>query len=476
MFACIRSFPLNYVFLAFVGEQAATDARANRMVRMLRLAKLVKLARMVKLSVYLEYVEVVIKFNPGLLRMFKLIIWAILCCHWFGCIWWLISDIEIKDARYYDMPNEDIYNEWHPPHWLKYSDDLSLKYWSSFYWGAGIALSMVPNDIVPMTTVENIFTTAMMFVGLLLAAFVISSLTSAFAAMDSTKQLTGKQLDVIRNYLLLKGVNQELRARILEYYQYIFTSSMSMDDLRVLQHMPLNLSTQLAISINAKIIAKCHFFNSVSDASLAALINALSPSVFVPGQIIVTEGQPLRHIYFINRGRIQLLRDASSDNETVVRVLVENDNLGLDDFAPRLVSHTARALGYCDVMSLSTEELATTLEHDSAIRVKKAQAAAAAGPPAASPAEPKKNLSNCLRKAHLGVKMSNALRGARNVEGTSTSSRRNGSVREDVGSSREESPRLPAPAQAPTAGDLAVVTPRSFTESQPAPSSPVTTM
>ena len=39
---------------------------------------------------------------------------------------------------------------------------------------------------------------------------------------------------------------------VLEYYQYIFTSSQSMEDLRLLQHMPLNLATQLALSVNAR--------------------------------------------------------------------------------------------------------------------------------------------------------------------------------------------------------------------------------
>lgn len=182
--------------------------------------------------------------------------------------------------------------------------------------------------------------------------------------MDSKKQLTGKQLDLIRNYLLLKAVPSDLRARILEYYQYIFTSSQSMEDLRLLQHMPLNLATQLALSVNAKIITKCVFFQGVSDASLAALVSTLSPLVFVPGQLMCSEGQLLRTIYFINRGKVQLVKGAGGEAEMVVRMLGENDNLGLEDFASsadRLVQLTARSLSYCDVMSLSTEELAAAL-------------------------------------------------------------------------------------------------------------------
>ena len=73
---------------------------------------------------------------------------------------------------------------------------------------------MVPHDIEPMTTAEALATTFMMMGGLLIAAFIISSFTSAFASMDSKKQLAGKQLDLIRNYLLLKAVPTDLRARV----------------------------------------------------------------------------------------------------------------------------------------------------------------------------------------------------------------------------------------------------------------------
>lgn len=197
-----------------------------------------------------------IKFNPGLLRVFKLCGISLLCCHWFGCGWWLISDLEMNSgdelSSHYPFPE----NNWHPPPWLKFSPDLSLKYSHAFFWGAGMALGMVPRDVEPSTTLEVWITSATMFGGLVLAAVVISSFTSAFAAMDSKNALAGKQLDVIRNYLLLKAVPTDLRSRILEYYEYMFTSSQSMEDLKLLQHMPPNLATQLALSVNAKLISK----------------------------------------------------------------------------------------------------------------------------------------------------------------------------------------------------------------------------
>ena len=55
-----------------------------------------------------------------------------------------------------------------------------------------------------------VISTLTMFGGLILAAVVISSFTSAFASMDNKRALAGQQLDVIRNYLLLKAVPNDL--------------------------------------------------------------------------------------------------------------------------------------------------------------------------------------------------------------------------------------------------------------------------
>ena len=154
------------------------------------------------------------------------------CCHWFGCIWWLAADIEI-DFTDIDVDN----NNWLPPAWLREHEKFEAKYWHCFFWGAGMVTSMVPRDIEPITTFECVhyivaprrqpcstptapslnkeeligsvriahsrthrpsprcvITTSTMFGGLLLNAFVISSFTSAFASMDSKKELAGKQV------------------------------------------------------------------------------------------------------------------------------------------------------------------------------------------------------------------------------------------------------------------------------------------
>ena len=314
------SFPLNLVLIAVnpdnpYGEvldedsEAGTDVgRMNRMLRMMRMTKLTKLTRMFKLARYIEGAEAII--NPGLLGVIKLVMISLLCCHWFGCMWWLICDLEINEPDLLGPAREhSVENNWHPPSWLKESNDLATKYLFAFFWGAGVVTSLVPKDIEPITALESIATTFAMFVGLLLNAYVISSLTAALASMNSKKELAGKQLEAIKQYCMIKGVQADLRSRILEYYEYVFTSSAALAEMDMFSQMPPALNAQLSLSVGRRLVARCSFFRDVTNASLIMLISAMAPFVFVPGQVIVLQRQRLRAVYFINRGLVQLFTE-----------------------------------------------------------------------------------------------------------------------------------------------------------------------
>ena len=394
---CLGTFPLNLVLMAINpdnpygdipqdgGDNAADVTRVNRMLRLLRMAKLAKLARMAKLAKYLDNMEGII--NPGSLAVLKLVGISVMCCHWFGCLWWLISDLELTIAEL-ASPWAAGDNNWHPPIWLRNERSFGVKYSHSFFWGAGMVTSLVPRDIEPVTMLESIITIFAMFSGLLLNAFVISSLTAALASMDMKKELIGKQLDAIKSYLVLKAVPSALRSRILEYYEYTFTSAVGLAHMDMFADCPPALSAQLSLTVNRRLVARCMLFRDVSNATLVALISELQPHVFVPGQLITVEGSPLQSIHFVNKGRVTL-----SQGGMEYRTLNNNDNFGVEDYlaaaatatalgAPvangnqrtsqrrssstslAIVSFTAKSITYCDMMSLAVSAINKALALD----------------------------------------------------------------------------------------------------------------
>ena len=144
---------------------------------MLVLLRLVRMAKLVKyMSNFEDY------FNPAVVRMTQIVFGMILCCHWFGCLWWLISELEQSGIAPADPTGEGL---WQVPQWLKRETDFGLKYSHAITWGAGMMTAMIPYDVMPATALECTVTFFSMFVGLLLNAIVISSLTTALTSMNS---------------------------------------------------------------------------------------------------------------------------------------------------------------------------------------------------------------------------------------------------------------------------------------------------
>ena len=106
----IGSFPLNLVLLAVQDEEddSAAAGRLNRQLRLLRIVKLNRLLRLAKLSKNLKYIELFIKFNPSMMRVVKMFLLMFGCCHWMGCAWWFVADMELINQP--GVP----FNAWQP--------------------------------------------------------------------------------------------------------------------------------------------------------------------------------------------------------------------------------------------------------------------------------------------------------------------------------------------------------------------------
>lgn len=146
----LGSFPLNLFMGAALavsnsgdaGETASSQqspaaARLNRQLRLLRVFKLNRLLRLSKLSRKLKALEVLIRFNPSMLRVLKLTMLMLVSAYWMGCTWWLVSEYELAGSEIDDwgiVRDLSMHNAWHPSLQLL-QGDLGTQVASGFFWG-----------------------------------------------------------------------------------------------------------------------------------------------------------------------------------------------------------------------------------------------------------------------------------------------------------------------------------------------------
>lgn len=75
-----------------------------------------------------------------------------------------------------------------------------------------------------------------------------------------------------------------------------------MQDLRVYQDLPPALAMRLAITVHRRILSRCPALCSLSDDALLGVLGRLKPRIYIPGQVIIIEGQEQRAILFVKKG------------------------------------------------------------------------------------------------------------------------------------------------------------------------------
>ena len=123
---------------------------------------------------------------------------------------------------------------------------------------------------------------------------------------------------------------------------------------------------QLSISVNRRLIAECPIFHGRSAPCVLALLECLRPTVFVPKQVVVREGEPGRALYFVNRGVCKVFTAYGSLKERHVNTIVSREFFGEQSMynARNRVNASVVAVTYVDAMALHHADfLAVTRAH-----------------------------------------------------------------------------------------------------------------
>ena len=92
------------------------------------------------------------------------------------------------------------------------------------------------------------------------------------------------------------------------YYSYLFTSMRGLDESDVMTSMPTSLRRQLSIALNRKLFLKVPLFKYCDAHCILALVERLRPTMALPGDYIIREGEVGTALYLVSRGRVLVLK------------------------------------------------------------------------------------------------------------------------------------------------------------------------
>lgn len=299
----------------------------------LRFFILCRLFKLVSISSTLQRAHRLKFIKPAFARMFLLIFWILIAAHLIACGWILIDGPQ-KEITGVDPAQNIIYLE-------------------AYYWTVTTLTTIGYGDITPETGTQFIYTIVVMLIGAALYGFIIGNIANIIANIDIAKSKFRQKVENVSTFLQYRDTPVSLQNRITKYYDYLWETRRGYEESKLLQDLPTSLKTEVSLFLNRNIIEQVPVFKNASPEFIREIVMNLKPVIYTPGDNIITFGEQGSEMFFINRGRVDVLNE---DGSICYATLTSGQFFGeIALLLSTARTATVRAKDYCDLYKLEKQ-------------------------------------------------------------------------------------------------------------------------
>lgn len=316
----------------------------------LRFNRLFKMARLFE---FFYQTETRTNF-PNVFRISNLVLYILIIIHWNACIFFAVSKTLGfgTDSWVYPNISEPKYGY------------LSRKYTYCMYWST-LTLTTIGETPPPVRDVEYLFVVADFLIGVLIFATIVGNVGAMISNMNASRALFQAKIDSIKQYMQFRKVSKDLEARVVKWFDYLWTEDKTCNEKEVLKYLPDKLKAEIAISVHLETLRKVCIFQDCEEGLLVELVLKLQLQVFSPGDYICKKGDIGHEMYIIKEGNLAVVAD---DGITQFVVLSDGAYFGEISIlgikgskAGNRRTANIRSVGYSDLFALSKDDLMEAL-------------------------------------------------------------------------------------------------------------------
>ncbi|KAG8553912.1 hypothetical protein GDO81_003600 [Engystomops pustulosus] len=291
---------------------------------------------------------------PNIFRIFNLVLYILLIIHWNACIYYAISKAIGFGVDTWVYPNVT-----DPEYGYLTREYVYCLYWST------LTLTTIGETPPPVTDTEYLFVIFDFLVGVLIFATIVGNVGSMISNMNATRAEFQAKIDAIKHYMQFRKVSKDLEAKVIRWFDYLWTNKKTVDEKEVLKSLPDKLRAEIAINVHLETLKKVRIFQNCEAGLLVELVLKLRPQVFSPGDYICRKGDIGREMYIIKEGKLAVVGE---DGFTQYAILTSGSCFGeisiLNIEGSKMGNRrtaSIRSLGYSDLFCLSKDDLMEAL-------------------------------------------------------------------------------------------------------------------
>lgn len=233
-----------------------------------------------------------------------------------------------------------------------YDNQVLLHYIQAVYWCTTTITTIGYGDITPDRTniTALIYTMIVQIMGAALYGFSIGNIANLLAKRDAAKTHHLEKMDRINAFFRYRKIPESLQTRVHDYFNYVWLTQRGYDENSVLNELPTNIKTEVALYLKSELLDKVEMFHNSSDSLKREMALNMRSAIYLPNEVIINYGDIGEEMYFISRGKVSVL---SADMKTIYATLYEGNFFGEIALLKETVrTANVQAIEHCDLYIL----------------------------------------------------------------------------------------------------------------------------